>query len=58
MLVHHRVRRGDTLRTIAYQYYKDGELWSLIYRHNKHYIADPNMVSPGQVIVIPHKGSK
>lgn len=56
-LQHHRVRAGETLRTIAAHYYRHdhkGELWAVIYRYNKHIIADPNQLNPGLRIVIPY----
>lgn len=53
-MIHHRVQPGETLREIAFAYYKDASLWSVIYRHNKHYIPDPSVLQPGQFIVIPH----
>lgn len=55
-LLKHTVRRGETLRTIAAHYYRDdpkGDLWPVIFRYNKHYIADPNQLNPGTHIVIP-----
>lgn len=53
-LTHYRVEHADTLRSIAYRFYKDGDKWPVVFRHNKHYIADPNVLTPGQIIVIPH----
>lgn len=56
-LVHYRVEHGDTLRSIAHSFYKDGDKWVVIYRFNKHYLTDPNLLTPGQIIIIPHLGA-
>lgn len=50
----HTVQRGETLATIAQAYYHDPAAWGTIYRHNSHYIQDPNHVPEGTVLVIPH----
>lgn len=51
----HRVRNAETLSTIAEAYYRDPAKWILIYQANRHYIANPNQLDPGQVLVIPHE---
>lgn len=48
------IQRGDTLRSIAYAFYKDEDRWPVIFRYNKHLINDPNVCDPGLSIVIPH----
>lgn len=50
----HRVRYGETLSTIAARYYGDAELWERIYQANRHYIANPSQLDPGQSLVVPH----
>lgn len=50
----HRVRYGETLSTIAGAYYGRPELWERIYQANRHYIANPSQLDPGQSLVIPH----
>ena len=50
----HRVMPGDTLESIAAAYYRDESLDDYIFQHNSTVIANPNVLYPGQVIVIPH----
>jgi len=49
------VRAGDTLSSIARQYYgRDGDrMWPRIYEANKTAIRDPNRLAAGQKLVIP-----
>lgn len=44
---------GDTLWAIAQSYYGDGSLWPRIYDANKNIVANPNLIFPGQVLIIP-----
>lgn len=44
---------GDTLWAIAQSYYGDGSLWPRIYDANKNIVSNPNLIFPGQVLVIP-----
>jgi nucleoid-associated protein YgaU len=46
-----RVRRGDTLSSIAAQVYRDPGLWREIARANR--IVDPRAVAPGTVLALP-----
>lgn len=50
----HRVRHAETLSSLAVTYYGDAGQWEEIYQANRHYIANPNMLDPGQILVIPH----
>ncbi len=47
------VKSGDWLSKIAKDAYGDPMLWTKIYDANKATIKNPNMIYPGQVIVIP-----
>lgn len=47
------VKRGDCLWNIAKRYYGNGALYTKIYDANTHKIANPNLIYPGQVFVIP-----
>lgn len=47
------IRRGDTLSRIALNHYGDSSKWTLIYRHNRDVIANPENLIPGTRIVIP-----
>ncbi len=49
------VKAGDTLSKIAKQVYGDASKWTLIFETNKDKIKDPNVIFPGQVLVIPDK---
>ena len=44
---------GDTLWGIAKRYYGDGAKWPTIYQANGDKIKNPNLIYPGQVVVIP-----
>ena len=49
----HTVVGGDTLWDLAQQYYGDPFDWRRIWEANRANIADPNLIAPGQVLVIP-----
>lgn len=53
----HTVEGGDTLRSIANQYYNDPNLWERIYDANKDKI-DRGMPQEGSVLTIPQPPSK
>ena len=50
----HRIRYRDTLERLSEQYYGTREFAMVIYRHNSHYLDNPNYLTVGQEIVIPH----
>lgn len=50
----YRVRYGDTLTGIAQRIYGNPKVGILIYQANRHYIDNPNMLYPGQMIVLPY----
>jgi hypothetical protein len=50
----HTVMPGDTLWDIAEAEYKVGSEWTYIYEANSHQINDPDLIFPGQVLMIPH----
>lgn len=54
MIRYHTVRPGETLEGLAKKYYGDRKLAMFIYKHNEQYIRDPNVIYPGQKIIIPH----
>lgn len=47
------VTRGDSLWSIAQRVYGNGAYWPLIYAANAGQIANPNLIYPGQVFVLP-----
>lgn len=48
------VKRGDTLWAISKKFYGAGSKWRTIYNANKGVIGgNPNLIRPGQVLVIP-----
>ena len=47
------VVKGDSLFRIAKKLYNDGTLWKQIYELNKDKIKSPNLIYPGQIIVLP-----
>lgn len=55
LVTYHRVKRGETLRMIAgYDHiYGDPSRWKIIYEANKDNIDDPNVLVPGQILLVP-----
>lgn len=50
----HTVKKGDTLWAIAKAFYGNGSRWPSIYEANRGVIGgNPNLIRPGQVLVIP-----
>ena len=47
------VRPGDTLWAIAKKYYGNGAQYPKIYNANRNIIKNPNLIYPGQKLVIP-----
>jgi nucleoid-associated protein YgaU len=47
------IQSGDSLSKIARQFYGNANDWQKIYQANKDKIKDPNMIYPGQKIIIP-----
>jgi nucleoid-associated protein YgaU len=47
------IQSGDSLSKIARQFYGDPNDWQKIYQANKDKIKDPNLIHPGQKIIIP-----
>jgi nucleoid-associated protein YgaU len=49
----HRVRRGETLSSIAEQWYDDAGRFRDIYNANRNQLNDPDVIFPGQRLRIP-----
>ncbi|MGE5646811.1 MAG: LysM peptidoglycan-binding domain-containing protein [Acidobacteriota bacterium] len=47
------VQAGDTLSKIAQKYYGDASHYRKIFEANQDQLKDPNMIKPGQRLVIP-----
>lgn len=47
------VQGGDTLRTIAEQFYDDADKFRIIFQANRDQIEDPDQIFPGQVLRVP-----
>jgi nucleoid-associated protein YgaU len=47
------IQSGDSLSKIARQFYGNPNDWQKIYQANKDKIKDPNLIHPGQKIIIP-----
>lgn len=48
---------GDTLSKIAKVHYGKANAWSSIFEANRNQIDDPDEIKPGQVLIIPARGS-
>ena len=51
------VQAGDSLWSIAQQFYGNGLMWSHIYYANQSRIHDPNLIYQGQKLTIPSAGT-
>ena len=51
------VQAGDSLWSIAQQFYGNPLMWSHIYYANQSKIHDPNLIYQGQQLTIPHAGT-
>ena len=49
------VSRGDNLWHISRITYGDGTRYAIVYRANRDRIRDPNLIHPGQILVLPTK---
>ncbi len=47
------IKSGDSLSKIAKQFYGNANAWDKIYKANQDKIKDPNLIHPGQEIIIP-----
>lgn len=50
----HTVQKGDTLSKIAKHYYDDASKYMKIFNANKDILKDPNLIHPGQELIIPN----
>ncbi|WP_348629358.1 LysM peptidoglycan-binding domain-containing protein [Methylobacterium sp. 17Sr1-1] len=50
-----RIVRGDSLWRISRRTYGEGERHSAIYGANQDQIRDPDLIYPGQVLVLPNQ---
>jgi nucleoid-associated protein YgaU len=49
------VSRGDSLWRISRITFGDGTRYAIVYRANRDRIRDPNLIHPGQILVLPTK---
>jgi nucleoid-associated protein YgaU len=49
----HRVHRGETLSSIADEFYGDPSKFTIIFEANRDVLDDPDVISPGQHLRIP-----
>ena len=47
------VKAGDSLSKIAKQYYGEASQYMKIFEANRDKLSDPNVIQPGQTLVIP-----
>lgn len=48
-----RVKPGDTLASLAGRYLGDAQAWVAIYEANRATIKNPDVLTPGQILIIP-----
>jgi nucleoid-associated protein YgaU len=53
MAKYYIIKKGDTLKKIAYKFYNDTSKWEVIYKANKNIIKNPDILTPGIKIFIP-----
>ncbi|SFV12911.1 Nucleoid-associated protein YgaU, contains BON and LysM domains [Methylobacterium sp. 174MFSha1.1] len=53
-----RIVRGDSLWRISRRTYGEGERYSVIYDANQAQIRDPDLIYPGQVLVLPNQDTR
>ena len=49
----HTVQKGESLSLISKHYYEDPMKYMKIFEANKNILKDPNVIHPGQELVIP-----
>jgi nucleoid-associated protein YgaU len=49
----HTVQHGESLFSLAQQYYGDGHRYTEIYKVNRRVVSNPDYVAPGTVLFIP-----
>ena len=52
----HEVVKGETLWALAGRYLGNPYRWPLIYEANSSQIQDPDLIEPGQLLIIPVMG--
>lgn len=50
----HTVSSGESLSKIAKHYFKDPMKYTSIFEANKHILKNPDMIHPGQELIIPN----
>ncbi|MGB5314796.1 MAG: LysM peptidoglycan-binding domain-containing protein [Robiginitalea sp.] len=50
----HEVKSGESLSKIAKQYYGDPMKYKVIFEANTNLLSNPDVIHPGQVLVIPN----
>ena len=50
----HTVKSGESLSKIAKHYYKDASAYNRIFKANSDILKDPDMIHPGQELIIPN----
>lgn len=50
---HYTVEDGDTLQSLAARFYGSSQEWQRIYEANTDRLSNPDLVYPGQELVIP-----
>lgn len=51
----HLIKKGETLGSIAWQYFRNTKRWREIYNNNLQMIKDPNLIFAGFTLYVPLK---
>ena len=54
VFAHHTVEKGDTLGKIAKHYYGNASKYTAIFKANTGILKNPDVIHPGQELVIPN----
>ncbi|HRC61431.1 MAG TPA: LysM peptidoglycan-binding domain-containing protein, partial [Candidatus Propionivibrio aalborgensis] len=50
--IEYHVVRGESLSGIALRIYGDAQMWRAIYRDNERQLPNPDLIQPGQVLIL------
>lgn len=51
-VIEHLIQKGDNLHLISGYYFKDPRMWQKIFSLNRTTLVDPNLLRPGDTLII------